>query len=169
MVKSPKSVSLGFALIVMLVSTGLAALGQSGEKDESERLIQATKFLEQKPFDKEAKDMRSWAIAWVIQTDKVTVTACPILISGLEEKYKYYSELFGQYTLGMAAFKLANADKAGDEAAVQLAGVESAMNSYESMVKEKPKAKNAFMDELHAKRTAGSLASYVAEKCPQKK
>lgn len=63
----------------------------------------------------------------------------------------------------MAAFKLANPDKAADEEAVQLAGIVSALTSYKWMVKEQPKATNAFLDDLVAKRTAGSLAKHAAE------
>lgn len=66
-------------------------------------------------------------------------------------------------TIGMAAFKLANPDRVKDEDAAQLAGVESSMSSYEAMVKEQPKVRNAFMDDLLAKRVDGSLAKYVAE------
>ena len=66
------------------------------------------------------------------------------------EKYKYSSEMFGQYTIGMAAYKLSNPGK--DEASAQLAGYESALLSYEAMVKEEPKAKDSSMDALLAKR-----------------
>jgi hypothetical protein len=106
----------------------------------------------------------------VIATDKVSVTVCSLLISGIDKKYKYSGEVFGQYTIGMAAFKLANPDKAKDEEAAQLAGIDSTLTSYESMVKEQPKARNAFLDDLLAKRAAGSLAKYVAENnCKDKK
>jgi hypothetical protein len=45
----------------------------------------------------------------------------------------------------------------------QQAGIESALTSYEAMVAEQPKAKNAFMDDLLAKRGQGALAAYVKE------
>jgi hypothetical protein len=130
---------------------------------EADRLIKTTKTLEEKPLDKDAKNIRSWALTWVIQTDKVSVTVCSLLISGIDKKYKYSGEVFGQYTLGMAAFKLGNPEKANEENTVQLAGIESALRSYEAMLKEQPKAKNAFLDELLAKRADDSLAKHVAE------
>ena len=164
--RKPMPVLLG--LILLLTSVGVGA--QKDDKNETDTLIKAARFLEQKPFDKGAKDVRAWAIKWVIATDKVSVTVCSLLISGIDKKYKYSGEVFGQYTIGMAAFKLANLDKAKDEQAAQLAGIDSALTSYEAMVKEQPRARNAFMDDLLAKRATGALAQYVAENnCKDKK
>lgn len=129
---------------------------------EGETLIKAVKLLEQNPLDKDAKDMRSKALLWVIQTDKVSVTVCSLLVSGLDKKYKY-GDVFGQYTIAMASYKLANPEKANDENAVQQAGIESALISYESMVKQQPKARNTFLDGLIARRADGSLVQYVVE------
>ena len=152
------------SLIVLILFTASNAGAQIDEKDAPATLIKATKFLEEKPLDKEAKNIRSWAISWVIQTDKVSVTVCSLLVSGIDKKYKYSGEIFGQYTIGMAAFKLANPDKAKAEDAAQVAGIESALTSYEAMVKEQPKAKNNFLDDLVAKRGDGSLPKHVADK-----
>ena len=70
----------------------------------------------------------------------------------------------------MAAFKLSNPEKAKDEDAAQLAGIESTLTSYEAMIKEQPKARNAFLDDLVTKRADGSLTKYVAENnCKDKK
>jgi hypothetical protein len=157
-------------LLFLLTGPGFGSPGQSDEKDAPETLIKAARFLEQKPLDKDAKKIRGWAVQWLIVTDKVSVTVCSLLLSGTDKNYKYSSELFGQYTIGMAAFKLANPDKAKDESAAQQAGIESALTSYEAMVAAHPKAKNAFMDDLLAKRGQGALAAYVKENnCKDKK
>lgn len=139
------------------------------KEDPVQTLIKAARFLEEQPLDKDAKKVRAWAITWIIETDKVSVNICSLIL-GVDKKYKYGSEMTGQYTIGMAAFKLANPDKASDENAVQLAGVGSAIASYESMVNAEPKAKNAFMDQLVAKKADGSLPQYVLENnCKEKK
>ena len=155
------------------VSTILAAMllttiafgrgGQKDDKDAAETLIKAARFLEEKPLDKKAKDVRGWAVGWIIATDKVGVTVCSLLISGVDKKYKYSSELLGQYTIGMAAFKLANPEKVKDEDAAQEAGIESALLSYEAITKEQPKAGNAFLDDLLTKRSQGELTRFVKE------
>jgi hypothetical protein len=169
MKKAQRTVSL-ILVVLLLTAIGFARGGQKDEKDAPETLIKAARFLEEKPLDKQAKDVRAWAIKWVIATDKVSVTVCSLLISGIDKKYKYSGEVFGQYTIAMAAFKLTNPDKAKDEDAAQLAGIESALTSYEAMVKEQPKARNAFLDDLSSKHNAGLLAKYVGENnCKDKK
>jgi hypothetical protein len=155
-----KIVSAIMATLVLWLAPSWAA-GQ--DKDEPAMLVKAARFLEEKPFDKDAKNIRAWAITWVTETDKVNVTICSLLLSGLNDKYKYNPELLAQYTIGMAAFKLSNPDKAKDEDAAQLAGVESALTTYQAMLKEQPKVKNGFLDDLSAKRGGTSWPNYVAE------
>src|SRR5688500_9530047 len=99
--------------IIMTVSLTPFVLANSGLQGDPEvdALIAAVKFLEEHPLDKTAKDMRGKALVWVIKTDKVSVTACSMLLEN-DKKYKYNSELYIQYTIAMAAFKLANPEKA---------------------------------------------------------
>ena len=164
--KRSSAITVCLILLLLLVTVGFGST-QADEVNSPETFIKATRFLEQKPLDKNAKKVRSMAMEWLIVTDKVSVKACSLLLS-VDKKYKYSSELFGQYSFGMGAYKLANPDKAQDEDAVQQAGVESAMTAYEAIVAEQPKAKNAFMDDLLAKRGDGSLATYVkANNCKE--
>lgn len=164
--KRSSAITVCLILLLLLVTVGFGST-QADEVNSPETFIKATRFLEQKPLDKNAKKVRSMAMEWLIVTDKVSVKACSLLLS-VDKKYKYSSELFGQYSFGMGAYKLANPDKAQDEDAVQQAGVESAMTAYEAIVAEQPKAKNAFMDDLLAKRGDGSLAAYVkANNCKE--
>jgi hypothetical protein len=146
--------------IILLTTIGFASTARA---DEVEQLIKSAHLLEEKPLDKEAREARSWAIEWLSATDKVTVTLCSLLVSNVDKKYKYGPELFGQYTIGMGAFKLEFPDKASDEDAAQLAGIESALKSYEAIVAAQPKDKNDFMDQLLARRGDGTLAGYVKE------
>jgi hypothetical protein len=159
--KKSSAITVCLILLLLLATVGFGST-QADEVNGPEAFIKAIRFLEQKPLDKNAKKLRSMAMGWLIVTDKVSVKACSLLLS-VDKKYKYSSELFSQYTFGMGAYKLANPDKAQDEDAVQQAGVESAMASYEALVAEQSKAKNAFMDDLLAKRSQGSLAAFVKE------
>ena len=152
----------GCLIVLLLTATVGFASTQTDEVNSPETFIKATRFLEQKPLDKNAKKLRSMAMEWLIVTDKVSVKACSLLLS-VDKKYKYSTELFGQYTYGMGAYKLANPEKAQDEDAAQQAGVESALTAYEAIVTEQPKAKNTFMGDLLAKRADGSLAAFVKE------
>lgn len=165
----PASVT-AIACLILVGLLGTNSIANNRQKEDPvQTLIKAARFLEEQPFDKDAKKVRAWAITWIIETDKVSVNVCSLIL-GVDKKYKYGSEMTGQYTIGMAAFKLANPDKASDENAVQLAGIGSAIASYESMVKAEPKAKNPFMDQLVAKKADGSLPQFVLENnCKEKK
>jgi hypothetical protein len=48
--------------VLLLASFGVSA--QKDDQKEVDTLIKAVRFLEQKPFDKDAKDVRAWAIKW---------------------------------------------------------------------------------------------------------
>lgn len=126
--------------------------------------------MEVKPFDKEAKDARAWAVRYVIETDEVSVLLCggEAMKPLLDKKNKFSSELIAQYTIAMAAFKLENPNNKNENDA-QLAGVESALRAYEQMVKEKPKNRFPAMDDLLAKRDSGELKRMIEnENCGSK-
>ncbi|MEQ1645243.1 MAG: hypothetical protein ABL959_17470 [Pyrinomonadaceae bacterium] len=136
-----------------------------------ETLIKASQILEAQPFQDKAKDFRSWAMRYVIETDDVSVTICSqILTAVMDKKNKSSSELLAQYTIAMAAYKLSNPDKAKDDNLAQLAGLESTLKAYENILKEKPKNKFQAMDDLLAKREKGELKKFVEEgKCGEGK
>lgn len=148
-----------FIFAVMFI--GLSAQLGFGQT-EKEMVIKTARALEEKPFDKETKKMREQALKWVIETDEVSITACGgVMKPFLEKKNKFGSELTVAYTIGMAAFKLENPDKAKDENATQLAGLETALKSYEAILKENPKGKFEAVDALLTKRSNGELINYV--------
>jgi len=166
-----KKLTILFALLICVGLTAQTGYGQNSNQDDKETLIKAARFLEAKPFDKDAKRIRGWAISYVIQTKDVSVIVCggDLTKAALEKKNKYGSEFVGQYTIGMAAFKLENPDKKDDENAAQLAGIESMIRAYETMLKEKSNAKFAGMDELVSKRDRGELKAIVdAADCGKK-
>jgi hypothetical protein len=155
-------------LVLILVPALLGGQKHKVEKQEIDLLIKSVKFLEERPLDKKAKDVRSWGVKWIIATDKVSVNVCSLILSG-PEKYKYNSELLAQYTIGMAAFKLSNPDKARDDGAAQLAGFQSALIVYEAIVAQDPNANLQLMDDLLTKRADGSLPKYLTENNCKKK
>jgi hypothetical protein len=160
-------------LCVLAIALALTihTFGQDTKPSDKETLVKASKILEQAPFHEKAKDFRAWAVNYVIQTDEVSVVVCggDIMAPLLDKKNKFSSELIAQYTIGMAAYKISNPASASDENAAQLAGIESALRAYQSMVKEKPKAQYAPMDDLAAKDTSGELKKMVdAANCGKK-
>lgn len=140
------------------------ASAQSENLIDKETFIKATHFLEQDPFNKDAKKYSEIMLYYLIQTKDVSAIICSDLTkAALNKKNKFSSELFGQYTFGLAAFKLENPDRATDENAAQFAGLESMLKACEAMVKVNPKAKFAGVEDLIAKRDNGTLAKLVAD------
>lgn len=146
----------------LFVQTTLAQTNKTLDKDT---FIKAAKILEQDPFIKDAKKYREVMTFYLIETKDVSLVLCTsdATKAFFDKKYKFSNELFSQNMYGMAVFKLENPDKAKDEKAAQLAGVESLLRTYEAMVNQNPKAKYAAADELLAKRSDGTLAKFVGD------
>jgi len=131
---------------------------------DKETLKKASQILEIDPFVDKAKDFRSWAMRYVIETDDVSVTICTQMLSSMmDKKNKNADELLAQYTIAMAAFKLGDPVKVKDDNAAQMAGMESMLRAYENMVKVKPKSKFAALDELVKRRDSGELKKFVED------
>jgi hypothetical protein len=150
-------------LIAFFQPTVSSAVQQPEQPEDREiaALLKAAPFLEEKPFDAISENARAAAMKWIIDTDKVSVTICGDIFSPLGQRYRYSSEILSQYTIGMAAFKLAQPAKRMDENAVQLAGIESALAVYKVIVKERTNARSSFMDDLLAKQTSGELPAFA--------
>lgn len=76
-------------------------------------------------------------------------------------KGDYEAELVGQLAYSQAKFVIENPDKAQDDAAVYLAGVEGVLRTWQAIKAAKPKAKFELMEELLQKQQSGTLAEYV--------
>lgn len=144
------------APILLIVLCAPSAFGQR------EMVFQAELALETHPMEKETATQREKALVWVIETDQVQVGTCGGIV-GLfaDKKNKSANDMTGGYIIGMAAFKLKNPEKAKDEYAAQLAGLEAALKMYEAIVRDKPKAKNDAVEDLLIKRKNGELAAVV--------
>lgn len=155
--------NLSLLLILLFIGvTAQAVLAQSPKEKDRASFISNAKLLERKPFDPNAAAAREWGFKWLVDTDEVTVTLCSESMKLIpEKKNKFKSELLMQFTFGTAVFKLENPDRKSDEIAATLAGLESTLRTYEVMIAENEKAKNAEMDALLAKRTSGELAALV--------
>jgi len=158
-------------IVLTILLIGLTAQVGFGQKpSDKENLIKIVRFLEEKPFDENAKKYREWGFLYVAETKDVSVTVCTDAIKpALDKKNKYGGELMIHYSIAMAAFKLENPSKANDEVTAQISGVESMLKSYEAMVKEKPKAQFAAMDALIEKRNKNELAAFIEANSCQKK
>lgn len=144
------------------VAFAFCAISSYAQSFGRSELIKAAQYLEENPFSKDAKGIRAFAVKYVIETDEVSVVVCGGELTSplLDKKNKNSTELIGQYTIGMAAFKLQNPSNKNENDA-QLAGIESTLRAYEKMTAEKPKTKHDGMDGLLAKRNASELKGLV--------
>lgn len=164
-----KKLTIIFALLIIGLSAQITFAQSQKDKDRA-AFIGNTKLLEKKPFDPNAPAARNWNFKYIADTDEVSVVVCGGALKLIpEKKNKFKGELLMQYTFGMAVFKFENPDKKNDENAAQLAGLESMLRTYEVMIAENEKAKNAELDALIVKRDNGELKSIIeAADCGKK-
>ena len=65
-----------FALFLCVELSAQISFGQATKPSDKETLVKATRFLEEKPLDKDAKKIREWALLYVIETKDVSVVVC---------------------------------------------------------------------------------------------
>jgi hypothetical protein len=66
--------------------------------------------------------------------------------------------------MAQTAFMIENPDKRDDRLAEYQAGVEGALRVYELLLRENPKDRDPYLDDLIQRREAGTLAQFVKER-----
>jgi hypothetical protein len=116
-----------------------------------------------------APAIQQWLRKWIIEVPDIRVYTCDELLGhGLGDHYPYSAEVNLQPMFSAAAFAIEHPDKARDKHAQRYAGVEGALRVYEALLKSKPDAKSAFLDDLLTKRENGELADQVAKLAKEK-
>jgi hypothetical membrane protein len=132
--------------------------------DDRGKVVSLTRSLERDALGETAPAARQWLRKWIIEVPDIRVYACDDLLGhGLGDNYPYSTEVKLQPMFSAAAFAIEHRDKARDHHAQYHAGVEGALRVYEALLKSKPDAKSAFLDDLLAKRDRGELADHVAK------
>ncbi|HEX9960852.1 MAG TPA: hypothetical protein VGB00_07965 [Pyrinomonadaceae bacterium] len=145
--------------LLFLAFSAQIGFGQNTPSNK-ETIIKAARFLEENPFDKDAKKIRIEAIKSIRQPGIGRFIACSIdFKSIIPPSYKFRNNLLAVYFIGRAAFVLENPEKSGDPDVSMVGGMESMVKSYEQMVKMNSKAKLAKLDDLTTARKNNSLAS----------
>lgn len=156
-----------FTVVLVLLCCVCSAYAQKrgpSTPEERKRAVEMATFLETNPLAKEAKDIRGALLFFLAEVPDITVSLCMDVV-GDSKKFKgdYDAELTGQLVYSQAKFIIEHPDKAQDEAAVFLAGVEGVLRTWQAIKTAKPKAKLPLMDELLEKQKAGMLADHVQE------
>ena len=137
--------------------------------DQRAKVVALTRSLERDPLIENAPATRQWLRKWIIEVPDIKVYACDELLAhDLGSNYPYSTEVTLQPIFSAAAFAIEHPEKARDERAQRYAGVEGALRAYEALLKSKPDAKSAFLDDLLTKRDNGELADHVAKLAKEK-
>jgi hypothetical protein len=153
---------LGLALAC--VPNMAAAKAKRSSPEDLRRFVAVTRSLEQAPLDERLQGDRQWALAWLTEAPDVSVTICVETLKGLYDgDYPHTAEIIVQDSFAMGAFAIEHPDTADDSEAQQLAGVESALNAYRSILRDKPEARSAFLDKLLQTQASGGLADHVRQ------
>lgn len=162
------------SLLFVITSVQAQQQKKPSTPEERAQAVKVARLLESDPFHKEAKKMRQWFTLWLIEVPDISVELCGSYLGPVGSSDKNYSgDILTQMAFSSAAFKIEHPDQANDRIAANLAGVEGALKTYESILTTKPKAKSEFLDGLVEKRNKGELRAYVEEvtiaKCNNKK
>jgi hypothetical protein len=151
-------------VVFALVCCAVSASAQRGPStpEERTRAVEMVIFLETTPLAKDAKDFRAKLLFFLAAVPDITVKLCSnVLGESKRVKGDYDAELVGQMAFSQAKFVIEHPDKAQDDAALYLAGVEGALRTWQAIKAAKPKAKFPLMDELLQKQQDGTLAESV--------
>jgi hypothetical protein len=164
------------AVLVML--WGLAVFGQAATREEPStpeerrRAVELTRKLERNPLGENSDRDRAWLTKWIIEIPDLTVPVCdevlkPVL-QGEIGQYRYSKELVAQNLAGSMAYIIEHPQPADpaqeDDFAINKAGLDSALNAYQSILRSNAKGgKWAPLEELLHKRKSGHLDEYVRQ------
>lgn len=150
----------------LLFALAAAAQEERGPStpEEREQAVKLTKFLEQFPLHDDAQQATRWLLVFFIQVPDISVKACTSFLPDIgkqERKKKQLAGLFVQMIFSQGAFIIENPDKADDDHAVFLGGLEGTLKSYEAIIKQNPKSKHKKLNKLIQLREQGKLGEYV--------
>jgi hypothetical protein len=114
------------------------------------------------PID-ERESIRKEVMNWWIKNPEISLNWCGnILAEGKNPEINQFAVTQGMFGAGM--FILQNPKKAGDDAEVYLAGVESALRLYKNAIGKDEKYGDDFLNKLLKMKESGSLKKWVGEK-----
>jgi len=128
--------------------------------EERKRFVTLVHKLEKNPLDSSLDSEVKWALQWLDDIPDITVTICWAPLGHfVMEEYRYDSRIRAQFILGMGAVQIERPPRQAD--AVYLAGVESALKAYRSILKSQPEARSRTLDEIQSMQDNNRLPDYL--------
>ena len=154
--------------IVLLLTCGFSASNTVAQRrgpstpEERRRAVEIATLLENDPLNKNAQALSRELLIWLIEIPDITVTICTGMLGDYSKiKGDYAGTITTQLSFAETKFVIEHPEQAKDEYQVYLAGVESALKTYQNIKKVKPKVRLEPLEELLLKQQAGELPEFV--------
>lgn len=139
--------------------------------EERQKAVQLVDLLERDPLSKDAKKYRGVLLNWIDDVPDITVRYC---VEALGDVTKMKGDeggiLVAQQIFSATKFIIQNPDKANDDEAVNLAGLEGVLRTYEALKKARAKVRFSSIDKLLELRESGQLSHHIKtamQSCPR--
>jgi hypothetical protein len=161
--------TLAFSVALLIVAASAFAQNRGpSTPEERSQAVRLAHSLETDPIGPDAKAARQTLTVFLVEAPDIRVPLCGEFVRPLlGAKKNYAAELLTQMLYSSGAFVIEHPEKATDDEALYLGGLEGTLRAYESILKAKPKAHWPFLDQLLERRDKGELASYVHELTPK--
>jgi hypothetical protein len=158
--------TLFFAVAIHVLPVAGVLAQDTSTPEERTQWAAITHQLESNPLDDTVNKQGEAAFKRLSDVHDVHVLLCPALLSEFNGmKYTYAHTITRQYMLASGVFLIENPDKAADTKATALAAVQSALKTYQAILKQKQEARAKFLDDLLKKQSQGKLQDSL-KRCP---
>ncbi len=154
--------------IALILVCGVSATSSLAQKRgpataaERARAVEIATLLENDPLNKNAQKLSRELLIWLIEVPDITVTICTGMLGDYSKiKGDYAGTITTQLSFAETKFVIEHPEEAKDEYRVYLAGVESALKTYQNIKKAKPRVRLEPLEELLVKQQAGQLPEFV--------
>jgi hypothetical protein len=122
----------------------------------------AIRRLEANPLASDGMEARRNLLAWLTDSPDVTVSMCQHVVPAPAQNSETSGITMTQFLFSSAAFIIEHPDQAKDPVAVNLAGLQGALRTYELLKARRGNAaKNRDLEKLLERRERGELEAYV--------
>jgi hypothetical protein len=145
-----------------VAATQVAGAAENTSAETKARMIQLINKLETEPFTKDGKEIRGEVLTWLTEAPDVSVRVCANMFGNIKKiKSEEGGTLVVQLMFSEAKFILEHPEKAADQRAVNVAGVEGVLRTYAAMQAVNPKLSIREFDQLAQLQASGQLAAEV--------
>ncbi len=149
----------GCALALALCLACAASAQDTSTPQERAQWVELARKLESAPLDDSLNQQADAALQRLMSAQDLQLALCVPLLRQLNGmNYLYRRRLARQYMLAGGAFVIENPGRAADSRALNLSALESVLKAYQAILKQKPDARAAQLDDLVKKQNQGKLA-----------